>query len=55
MRRRHAAVAIHRNEAIEKEERSLLQTKLRKEKQFNRKVQLNAALRSISHELENLK
>ncbi len=38
-----------------KEERSLLQTKLRKEKQFNRKVQLNAALRSISHELENLK
>lgn len=41
-------------EAKEKE-RQQLKVRLDKEKQFNRKVELNAALRSLSHELENLK
>ena len=36
-------------------ERQQLEAKLEREKQFNRKVELNAALRSVSHELENLK
>ncbi len=36
-------------------ERQQLEARLEREKQFNRKVELNAALRSVSHELENLK
>jgi hypothetical protein len=36
-------------------ERQQLEARLEREKQFNRKVELNASLRSVSHELENLK
>jgi len=36
-------------------ERQQLEVKLEREKQFNRKVEMNAALRSVSHDLENLK
>ena len=36
-------------------ERRQLEARLDKEKQFNRKVELNAALRSLSQELESLK
>ena len=48
---------VARFRAIEakKRERQQLEAKLEREKQFNRKVELNAALRSVSHELENLK
>lgn len=40
-------------QAREKEQR-LLRTKLRSEKQFNRKVEMNATLRSLSRELKTL-
>jgi len=35
-------------------ERQQLKSRLEREKQFNRKVELNAALRSVSHELSEL-
>ncbi len=48
---------VSRFRALEakKRERQQLEARLEREKQFNRKVELNAALRSVSHELENLK
>jgi hypothetical protein len=48
---------VARFRAIEakQRERQQLEAGLEREKQFNRKVDLNAALRSVSHELENLK
>jgi hypothetical protein len=48
---------VARFRAIEakQRERQQLEAGLEREKQFNRKVELNAALRSVSHELENLK
>jgi hypothetical protein len=48
---------VARFQAIEakKRERQQLEARLEREKQFNRKVELNAVLRSVSHELENLK
>lgn len=41
-------------QAKEKEQRQLI-TRMNQERQFNRKVELNAALRSLSQELESLK
>ena len=41
--------------AAKEKERRQLEARLDKEKQFNRKVELNAALRSLSQELESLK
>jgi hypothetical protein len=51
------AEQVARFQAIESKnrERQQLEARLEREKQFNRKVELNAALRSVSHELENLK
>lgn len=48
---------VARFQAIEtkRRERQQLEVRLEREKQFNRKVELNAALRSVSHELETLK
>ena len=48
---------VARFQAIEmkKRERQQLEARLDREKQFNRRVELNAALRSVSHELEILK
>lgn len=48
---------VARFQAIEtkRRERQQLEARLEREKQFNRKVELNAALRSVSHELETLK
>jgi hypothetical protein len=48
---------VQRYQSILGKERTLqqLETSLNREKQFNRKVELNAALRSLSQELETLK
>jgi len=48
---------VARFQAIETKSRELqqLEARLEREKQFNRKVELNASLRSVSRELENLK
>lgn len=48
---------VARFHAIEtkRRERQQLEARLEREKQFNRKVELNAALRSVSRELETLK
>jgi Domain of unknown function (DUF4391) len=40
---------------VREKERQQLEVRLDKEKQFNRKVELNAALRSLSREIESLK
>jgi hypothetical protein len=48
-------VARYRAVEAKMRERQQLEAKLEREKQFNRKVELNGALRSVSHELENLK
>ncbi|PTY00564.1 DUF4391 domain-containing protein [Spartobacteria bacterium LR76] len=45
---------FHATQAKRREQQQL-EARLEREKQFNRKVELNAALRSVSHELENLK
>ncbi|MNR82465.1 hypothetical protein D3C72_132240 [compost metagenome] len=45
---------LHALEAVQKQHRHL-ETRLAQEKQFNRKVELNAALRSLTQELEALK
>ena len=47
-------VARFRTIAAKRRERQQLEARLEREKQYNRKVELNAALRSVSHELENL-
>lgn len=48
---------VARFRAIEakRQERQQLEVRIEREKQFNRKVELNATLRSVSHKLENLK
>lgn len=48
-------VARYRAVEAKMRERQQLEARLEREKQFNRKVEMNAALRSVSHELENLK
>jgi len=48
-------VARYRAVEAKMRERQQLEAKLEREKQFNRKVELNGALRSVSHELESLK
>lgn len=47
---------VSRYQAIQSKlrEKEQLEARLLNEKQFNRKVELNAALRSVSHELSNL-
>ena len=40
---------------VKEQERQQLETQLAREKQFNRKVELNGALRSLTHDLKSLK